>query len=987
MKVKTEFLRKFFLLIAVLVGVLTYAQNITGEVKDNSGVPLPGVSVVVKGTTRGVETDFNGKYRIEAKKGEVLVFSFVGMKSKEIKISNQNYINVHLIENTQELTDVVVIGYGSGRKVGSQVSNVARVDAKEIAQRPSGNVVDALQGRVSGMQVFANSGEPSALSSIRLHGLASIGGSGSSPLFVVDGVPVAAEVTRSLNQSDIESISILKDASATSIYGSRAANGVVYITTKRGKVGKGEIAINTQYGVSNIAFSKIFGEMMNADELAQFWVDSGLRTEQQIKELREKYNSDTKWSDIFFKNNKPTYQADLSLSGGKEQTRYFISGGFFKQEGNMHRSGLERYTFRGNIETKVKDWLKVTLNTGVSFYEFSANPSTGANVGGGLAFLIAPFYSPVDKNGNRYDFIPGANRYHPDYLAEKSPFVTSNFDVIPSFTAELNITKNLTFKTILGMQFTNGKYVYTRFPSRIDSPKNGYREVETSSFIQKNITNTLDYKFNIRKNNFIVLLGQEAVSTSKKEVNAQGSGLVSDELILLSHTTANKKVNERDEFGITKSLFGRVEYNYNDTYFLDVTLRRDGSSKFSPNHQYGNFWSVGTMWKAKKETFLENVDWLNDLSLKLSAGTTGNSDIGYYTHQAFASKLTYNGETGYYFSAAGNPELTWEKQSKYMFTLNTRLFDRLNFDLELYRKITSDMLFDVPSAFTTGFEQVKRNIGKLQNDGVSVMLSADVLGKKSDFSLSPYVTFSYNREKVLELFGGRDSWIDPNSSLLYKVGAPITYIYPIYKGVNPQNGLPQWYVPGTDRTQTHTDDNNYVEGTKNFKSETLQQNTNQRYTVPVSGGFGLSASYKTLSLQLDFSYSYGKHLFDNTRYFSQNPTNFVGFNQTKAVRDFWKKPGDVTRFPKSGETFTQFDTSMLDDASFIRLKNLTIGYQLSEKALKGQDVFKKIRFYVTGRNLLTFTKYQGLDPESSSSFQMGINPSTKQYVFGVELNF
>ena len=982
---------KVLTLFALLVGILShplFAQTslVKGTVMDSGGTPLPGVDVVVKNSSRGVSTDSEGNFEIRAEQGDILVFSYLGFSTQEKTIGKDKsrVIKVTLQEEAQNIEEVVVVGYGSGRKVGTIVGTVSKVGGSELAQRPSGNAVDALQGKVPGLQIFTSSGEPSALSSIRLHGVGSLGSS-SIPLFVVDGVPVSQSAVRSLNQADFESISILKDASATSIYGSRAANGVVYITTKRGKSGKGEIMINSQYGVSNLANRDFFDNMMNADELSRFWVETGFRTQKQMDELREKYPADTRWDRVYFQEDMPTQQVDLSISGGTDKTRYYVSGGYFNQKGIMYRSGFERYTFRSNIDTRVNDWMKMGINASFNYYDYITNAYTSNDPNGGLSFLAPPFYSPVDENGERYDYIPGWNRYHPEYLQEKNPSNNAGLNIIPTGFIEITPIKNLTFKIQGGFEFDNSIYSYTRLPSYAGNPKNGIARRESSRSLHKTLTNTLEYKFDVSKNHFMVLIGQEIVSNSYLSFQGEGRKLINDDLILLRHTTAEKEITEERSFNITKSIFGRLEYDYNKKYYFDFSLRRDGSSKFSPNYKYGTFWAAGAMWKMKNEDFLTNVSFINNLDLKFSAGTSGNSAIGNYAHQALTSSNQYNGSTSWAISSAGNPNLTWEKQTKYSLGIDTRLFNKVSIDIEFYNRITTDMLMSVPTAYTTGFASINQNVGKLQNLGVGFSLSVDAYNNKEQrIHFSPYVTFSYNQEKVLELFQGRDSWYRAGIGIGYVVGKPVRFFYPVFKGINSDTGKAEWYLPGEDIAQENRDNTRVSD---RFNSEQLTQNTGFNRYAPINGGFGFSTAYKDLSLQVDFSYSQGKYLINNDRYFSENPTNFQGFNQSKSVQDYWKKPGDNTRFPKWGEQFSQFDSRLIEDASFLRLKNITLAYSLPSEVIKEIGFFNGIRFYATGRNLLTWTKYTGTDPEIDSNRATGINPNTKQYVFGVEIKF
>ncbi|WP_454937406.1 SusC/RagA family TonB-linked outer membrane protein [Capnocytophaga leadbetteri] len=761
----------YALLLALIVHGFSLAQEreVKGTVRDSNGLEMLGVAVVVKGEAHGTETNLDGKYTIRVADGKTLEFSFLGMKTKRFKVNGQGRIDVVMEEEAQAIDEVVVVGYGSGRKVGTVVGSVTHIGGKEIANRPSSSAVDALQGKVPGLQILSSSGEPSSVASIRLYGVGSLGSSSSSPLFVVDGIPITDAAVRSLNQADFESISVLKDASATSIYGSRASNGVVYITTKRGKNNtKGEITVHTQYGLSNLADRSAFERMMNADELAKFWVAAGLKTQAQMDKIRRENPYDTRWDKVYFQEDIPVMQTDISVAGGNEKSRYYVSGGYYNQKGLMYRSGFERYNLRSNVDSRVNDWLKIGLNASLAYYEIQTNQFTGANLNGGMSMLLAPFYSPVDKNGNRLDYIEGLGAYHPNYLAEKMPAATMGVELIPTGFVEITPFKGFTFKSQGGIQYRDLIIEANRLPSYQGAYLKGTVSKEYSKVLQKTLTNTFEYKFSFNKvHNFVALLGQETLSLFTHSFNASGQSLIDDSLLLLSHATSNKTIGESKSKSTMNSLFGRVEYDYNSKYFLDFSLRRDGSSKFSPNHKYGNFWAAGAMWKLKKEKFLEDSKLVNDLSVKFSVGTSGNSDIGDYTHQALAGSSQYGGATSWAISAAGNPDLTWEKQTKYTFSVDSRLFnDRLNANVEFYRRITTDMLMDVPVPYTTSFETIKKNVGKLQNQGINIALSGDVYrNKERKIAVTPYINFGYNQDKVLELFQGRKSWFLPDRNI------------------------------------------------------------------------------------------------------------------------------------------------------------------------------------------------------------------------------
>ncbi|RPE00133.1 TonB-dependent receptor [Aureibaculum marinum] len=984
---KTKFSGFLTLLLALAVQ-LTFAQQktISGTVTDETG-PLPGVTILIKGTAIGTETDFDGNYSISANTGDVLVFSFVGMKTVEKKVGNATTINL-IMESDNLLEEVVVVGYGAGKKLGSIVGSVVQVSSESIKEKPSANVLDALQGKVPGLQIFSSSGEPSATQSIRLHGVGSLGSS-STPLFVIDGIPVSDGSLVSLNSNDFESVTVLKDASATSIYGSRAANGVVYITTKKGKRNQeATITISSQYGVSNMANTDFFESVMNRDEFLDFMEGAGYYDAGTIDYINTTFpDTDTKWWETYYKKNQPTLQMDVSVNGGGEKTSYYVSGGFYDQQGLAYQSDFKRYTLRSNIDTKVSDWFQMGLNVGLGYDDRQSNPSGSNSTNRGLALLAQPFYSPVDEDGNPYmdGTIPGWGRYHPAYREKVYPANYSRLNITPSGYIQINPIKNVTFKSQMGIEFYDVRESSQRLPSFVGSLGNGSAYEDFERNITQTITNTLEYSFNINDiHDFTVLAGQEYVKNEYENFSASSNGHNDDRLLLLSAGPDNRDVSQYKSEYVFNSYFGRFDYSFDNKYFLDVTVRRDGSSRFGENNKYANFWSAGLMWRLKSENFLKDVSWLDNLNLKVSTGTSGNAAIGNYNSLATVGTNQYNTSTGWNISAPGNTDLSWENQRKTTFAVNTSFFDRVRLDVEYYIRTTEDMLVSVPYPYTSGFANITSNVGSLENKGIDVALDFDIV-KGSDYYVTPYVSLNYNENKVTELFQGRDYWIIPNTGVAWAVGKPVSLFYPVFSHIDSQTGVPYWYVPNADPdkvVEPNFDPNNV---TSDFNTAALQQSTGKDRYPPLNGGFGLSAGYKGFFLTADFAFSQGKYLINNDRYFFENPTVFTGFNTSKRSADYWQNPGDETLFPSLDYQFTQFDSRLIEDASFVRLKTLQFGYNVPEKFLKNQSFLKSLRLYVIGRNLLTWTEYLGPDPEVDSNLALGTNPNTKQVSFGVEI--
>jgi len=975
----------FTLLLLTSALAMSQVKLASGVVtSQDDGLPMPGVSVSVKGTTIGVLTDNDGKFTINIAENQTLVFSFVGMKSQEVVFSGQASLDIVMQNDLMKLDEVVVVGYGTAKKVGTIVGSLTRVSSEQIKGKPVANVFDGLQGKVAGLQVYTSSGEPSAIASIRLHGVGSLSG-GSAPLYVLDGVPIDANSTLALNSNDYESVNILKDASATSIYGTRAANGVVYITTKRGTLDtKGKITMNVQYGSTSLAQTDFFEDMMNTKELTDFWVETGFRTQTQVNTLLTNYPNDTKWYKYYYKDSAPTFQADVSVQGGGGKTTYYLSGNYFNSEGLADRSLYKRYTLRSNINSKVNNWFSIGANLSGSADKKATNAYGTNSTNRGLAMLAQPFYTPYDANGKEYDYIPGWGRYNPKYLAAKRPMDTRKTQFDGTGYIQINPFEGLTIKTQAGLDAYDLTQTLLSYPSFIGSLGDGYVQEEFERQITGTITNTIEYKYSPSQNhNFTFLVGQEGINNDYKYTYAYSAGQTDDRLMLLGNGPDDIDVTSAKSEYAYLSYFGRIDYSFMEKYFVDFSLRQDACSRFGKDKRVANFYAAGVMWNAKKESFLQNVNFLSSLNIKFSVGTSGNSsDIGDYTNLALVGANQYDNETGWVISSPGNSSLGWESQVKSTLGLRFALFnDRYRFNIEGYNRVTTNMLVDIPYPYTAGFANVTGNVGKLQNLGVDVTADFDIV-KTKDFYVTPYLNFNYNKEKILELFQGRDYWNIPNTGVTWCVGEPVSYFYPLFAGVDPADGNPMWYVPGDDITETTKDAT-----TKTFNSANLQQNIGKPRYAPLNGGFGLNVGYKGFALQADFSFSWKKYLINNDRYFFENPTSFAGYNQSRRVLDYWKEAGDKSLFPRYGVQFTQFDSRLVEDASFMRLKNISFSYTVPEDFLKKTKFFSGARVFVSGRNLLTWTKYLGPDPEIDSNLTLGANPNTKQLSFGAEIVF
>ena len=475
------------------------------------------------------------------------------------------------------------------------------------------------------------------------------------------------------------------------------------------------------------------------------------------------------------------------------------------------------------------------------------------------------------------------------------------------------------------------------------------------------------------------MAGQEGIKTDYNSFGSQTNGQSDDRLTMLQHGTSAQLLaasyNQAYSYAYL-SFFGRVDYSWQDKYFADFSVRNDASSRFGADHRSATFFSGGLMWNIKKEAFLEDVDFLNDLRIKASVGSTGNSEIGNYDHLALVGTNNYAGINGWYISAPGNENLGWETQVQTNIGVSATFFDRIRAEISWYNRKTKDMLMEVPVPYTSGFSSIMQNIGSMKNTGVELSLGFDLI-KTKDMLLQFNVNYAYNKNKITELFYGYDQWDMPSYLLTYKIGEPVQYFMPVFAGVDPADGLQMWYIPGTNET---TKDQDLVD------SGALDQATGKTRYAPHNGGFNLNFSWKGLSVGADFAWVLGKWMVNNDRIFSENPAQNAGYNQSVDVLNEWKEPGDVTDIPKFGEVLT-FDTHLLENASFLRLKNLSVGYQLPQTWMNKTKFIRSCKFTVSARNLFTITKYKGADPEIDSNLTYGAYPSTRQFTIGAELTF
>ena len=990
-------IKLFLTALAVMVASTAFAQKltVTGNVTDASnGEPVPFVSVHEKGTMNGVNTNLDGNYSISVAKNAILVFSSIGYQTVEVAVEGKSQVNCELPTDSELLESAVAVGYGSAKKVGTTVGSVTTVKSEALANAPSSSALDALQGQVAGLSVMTTGGVAGDNNvTMQLHGMGSLGSS-TAPLYIIDGVQASSGAVMAMNPNDIASISILKDASATSIYGSRAANGVVYVTTKAGAYNnRASVTVRSQAGISTLADFTLYENMMSGPELKDFLVKSGIMTPQQIytKFTAKGWDANTEWYKYFQQFNNPQFQNDISVEGGGEKVAYMIGASQFHQRGTAFGNFYDRYTVRSNVQARPKDWLKVGTNVAVSLEQTAGagfwgnSGSTSNNPYGGLSYIKNPLIPALDENGNVPEKMWADGNYNTRYLIDQQPKQTDSYNLLGSFNVEIEPFKNFKIASRAGIDGYFTKYGYTLYPSADFAAGSGSRSRQFGISYTATITNTLEYAFNIGDaHHFTVLAGHEGVASYSDALSASSEGLSDDRL-------TNLQEGKQETYSISEgmsqsrflSFFGRLDYSILDKYYFDASVRNDACSRFGVNNRNATFWAVGGMWKIKGEDFLYAVDAVNDLNFKVSYGTQGNASIGNYQHLGLiASSSKYMDSSSKVLGQPSNPGLTWEQQALFTVGINGRFFNMLDVNVEFYNRVTTDMLMDVPYNYTTGFSSLKDNVGSLSNRGVDITLGVDILRGK-DYWLRASTTFNYNDEKVTGLFNGLDRWEMTDYGLAYVVGKPVMFYAPIYAGIDPADGAPMWYLPGEN-----VDETTMKETTKVFDEASLTQNTGMRYTPPIYGGFSIGGGWRGFSVQADFSYVLGKTLINNDAYFYANPNAFAEQNYHKCVADFWTPENTDAEYPDWSKGYImQFDTHMYEDADFLRLKNLQVGYSLPRRLLAGQNVLSGLKLTFTGRNLMTVTKYSGIDPEVAGNLSLGRLGNSKQYLFGLELTF
>ena len=978
-----HFIKLLSLVTALFIVVDASAQNmvkISGVVSDKQdSMPIIGANVTW-GPTLGVSTDIEGHYSISVEEGTTITFSYLGYQTREWIVPTGITAIEHneALESDSIITDeVVVVAYGV-RKKGTIAGSVSTVKSEKLESVPAAGFDQALQGQSAGLMVLSNSGEPSKAATFQIRGTNSIN-SGTAPLFILDGVPISSSDFNAISPSDIESVSVLKDASSSSIYGARAANGVVVITTKRGTTADAaKVTFRTQAGISQIAHGN--WNLMNTAERIQFEKELGLDAGQNYDLLSQ---TDINWMDAVFNSHALLQNYDLSVSRATDKMSYYVSGSFYDQDGIAQGSTFRRYNIRANADVKASRWLRLGTNTMAVFEQVQQAEDGEYALYSPISAsrFMLPYWNPYREDGTIASESDGSWKgtgQNPLEWMENNPQTSKKYKALTTVFAEITPIENLSIRSQFGVDFTNSTTFMQSMPSY--TPNNGIGVAGRAAYNTLNltITNTINYKTKIGSDHDLnFLLGHEGVDYNYEGFQAITQGQNNDYLTTMSSGSKVVSWGDITDSYSYLSFFARGEYNYSNRYYADFSLRTDASSRFGRSGRWAAFWSVGLMWDAKRESFMQDANWLNTAQLAVSTGTSGNSSIPNYDHLALVGGgANYNDNMGIYPMQSGNEDLGWEKLWTTNVALHLGFWHRINLDIEFYNKHTSDMLMSVPVSYADKGEGFRwDNIGAMVNRGVELQLNATIISlPHKEFSWDISANVSYNKNKITELYNGLDEYELSTTGTKLVVGHSVGEFYiNRYAGVNPANGDALWYTKDGEITTEFNESDKVMIG--------------KNYIAPWQGGFGTSLYWKGITLSAQFSWVADRWMINNDRFFEESNGLYSAYNQSRRLLyERWKEPGDITDIPRYGVT-PQIDSRFLEDASFLRLKNVMLSYSLPSSLLRKSNFFTSARIYVQAQNLLTFTAFTGIDPESSSNAYKAQYPMSRQYSVGIDLTF
>ncbi len=969
--------------------------SISGRVtSSDDGAGLPGVSVQIKGSSRGTTTDANGNYKFNVSAGARLVFSYIGFTPQEVVTGNRATLNVVLQASASELSEVVVTGYGNAARRQDITGAVAAVTGKTIENLPMQSVDRALQGRAAGVQVTALSGQPGGALNVRIRGVGSIN-AGNNPLYVIDGVQVSdgglsgqasSNVLTSLNPNDIESIDILKDAAAAAIYGAQGANGVVVITTKRGRSGRTKFNVSVQDGFTDV-LKKL--DVLTASEFATLkienFVNRAIQTNASVETARAsaitQYGDpstvqNTEWQDAVFQRGR-LRMYDLSASGGDGKTNFYIAGSYNFQEGQVIKSDFRRGTLRVNLDHQASPKLKIETSIGLS-----ATRLNGAIADG--AFINSPFFSaalilpnqPIYKADGSFNApLSGAFSYNPVQSVKYETRLGTTVQTVSNIAVNYEIVRGLRFRSFYGIDYANNldnnyrDQIVPQFAST-----GGSATVSNRYTLNWNTNQTLNYNRSFGRHNINVLAGAEYRQEVRETVAATGQGFPNGLFTTLA--AAARPITTTGTYTTWRiaSLLSSANYKFGDKFLATASLRYDGSSRFGANTRWGLFPSASIGYRISEEEFMKNVPVIKDLKIRAGYGEAGNNLISDFASRAlFGLGGQYIDLPGIRPSQLGNNNLSWEVARTLNVGVDFDLFNgRISAAIDAYRKINDKLLLSRPLPNDSGFGSIFENLGKVENKGLEISLK-HVNVDKGGFRWETDWNVSFQRNKILQLLPGQN-----RIGTALQVGQPININwYPTYAGVNPADGRAMWLDTLGNITYTLQNRDSRVQGS------------------PIPKGFGGVTNtfrYKGLALEVFFQGQWGNRVLNNNGFFMESSAS-AGWNNMASQLNRWTTPGQITSVaaPYEGgsvpgsSSIQTFSSKQIENAGYVRMKQITLSYELPSNITR-RIKMDKIRVFAQGINLLTWTAYTGFDPEILNT-EIGTYPQSKQFTGGIQFGF
>lgn len=994
----------FALLWTVSLGL--FAQNITvqGTVTDNMGETVIGATIIVEGNaSTGTITDFDGNYTLNnVPSNGNLVFSYVGMKTQTIPVNGRTSINVQMASDAELLDELVVVGYTTQRRE-SLTGSLQTISTEKLKDITTPSVENMLNGKAPGVYVAPGSGQPGAMGTVIIRGKSTVNGS-TDPLWVIDGV-IVGNSSGSLNPADIETMTILKDAASTAIYGSQGANGVIVVTTKNPKADKLNISLSAKTGVSNLVKGNL--RVMSGAELYDYYSSFSNKEELVFPRWNtELRNSDFSWWDHASQTGI-VQDYNLSISGGSEKIRSLVSIGVYDETGSVKGYGFRRYNLLYKTDYRPFDWLTIK-----PFISGSRRDIDDRQYSVGAMYANLPWDNPYDKNGDivghRSPLWVNSNSTNYMYDLQWNFGKSTTYEFMGNFDFDVKLTDWLTFSSVNNIKYQG--YSSKSYADPRSSSAEGVkgRITEYRSEMTRLYTNQL-LRFNKYwdKHSINALLAYEFNDYTGSALDIAGIGFVPGFEILDVTAKPEKTKGGISEWAV-QSVFSNINYSYDNKYLAQLSLRRDGASNFGDNAKYGNFFSISGGWNIHREAFFNN-NVVNELKLRASYGSVGNRPTALYPQYdlyAVSSSVSYNEKSGALISQIGNKDLTWEKSYTAGVGLDVALYDRLRFTFDYYDKNTSDLLYQVPISGLTGVTNIWRNVGAVRNKGFEASVSVDII-KNQNLLWTVDGNIGLNRNKVTELYGQRDPQTGEVAPIIIGDGVGIagssdrilkegwdadTWYIREWAGVNPQTGTPQWY-----KTVTDANGNKSREITEVYaQADQIEMGA---YTPKFFGGFSSSLLWKQFDANVVFGYSVGGKIYNYSRAEYDSDGAYSDRNQMRLMPSWsrWQKPGDVATHPiatyNNKTNSNKVSSRYLEDGSYLKMRSLSLGYNFELPQYHLQNV----RLFVTGENLFTITDYSGVDPEipsyndGTSRRVVGVTttvyPSTRKFLFGINVTF